>query len=64
MRHEPSRDIIKRLAGEGWYLARVKGSHYQFKHDEKKGVVTVQHPKDTIYDNTLRSIYRQAGWQW
>ncbi len=64
MRHEPSREIIRRLVKEGWYLARVKGSHYQFKHDEKKGVVTVQHPKDTIYGNTLRSIYHQAGWQW
>ncbi len=63
MRQESSKKIIKPLTGEGWYLSRVKGSHYQFKHDEKKGVVTVQHPKDTIYGNTLSSIYRQAGLQ-
>lgn len=64
MRHESSKEIIKHLTGEGWYLARIKGSHYQFKLAEEKGVVTVQHPKNIIYGNTLRSIYRQTGWQW
>lgn len=26
------RDVIKRLEGDGWYLARTKGDHRQFKH--------------------------------
>jgi predicted RNA binding protein YcfA (HicA-like mRNA interferase family) len=64
MRNESSKDIIKRLTSEGWYLARVKGSQYQFKHQDKESKVTVQHPKDTIYGDTLISIYRQAEWKW
>lgn len=64
VRSEDSRDISKRLESEGWYLVRTKGSHHQFKHDEKPEAVTVQHPKKTIYGHTLKSIYRQAGWEW
>lgn len=64
MRSEVSIEIIKRLESEGWHLVRIKGSHHQFKHNEKSGTVTVQHPKKSIYDDTLRSIYRQAGWEW
>ncbi|MEW5920350.1 MAG: type II toxin-antitoxin system HicA family toxin [Bacillota bacterium] len=59
-----TKDIIKRLEKEGWYLVRIKGSHHQFKHHEKPGTVTVQHPKKSIYGHTLRSIYRQASWEW
>ncbi len=64
MRHEASKEIIKRLENDGWYLARVKGSHHQFKNPDRKGRVTVPHPKSNIYGDTLRSIYRQAGWKW
>ncbi|MEW5785240.1 MAG: type II toxin-antitoxin system HicA family toxin [Bacillota bacterium] len=64
MRSEASQDIIKRLESEGWYLVRTKGSHHQFKHNEKPGTVTIQHPKKSIYGHTLRSIYRQADWDW
>ncbi|MBS3947586.1 MAG: type II toxin-antitoxin system HicA family toxin [Dethiobacter sp.] len=64
MRSEDSKEIIKRLEREGWYLVRIKGSHHQFKHYEKLGTVTVQHPKKSIYGHTLRSIYRQASWEW
>jgi len=34
------KEIIKLLEQDGWYLARTKGSHRQFKHPEKAGVVT------------------------
>ncbi len=64
MRHESSKAIIKRLENEGWYLARVKVSHHQFKNESKSGRVTVPHPKANIYGDTLSSIYRQAGWEW
>ncbi|WP_072766211.1 type II toxin-antitoxin system HicA family toxin [Nitrosospira sp. Nsp11] len=59
-----SKDIIKRLQSEGWNLDRVKGSHHQFTHFEKAGLVTVKHPDSDIPIGTLRSIYRQAGWKW
>ena len=58
-----SRDIIKKLKNDGWVLHHVKGDHYQFKHSEKKGKVTVPHPSKDIAIGTLKSIYRQAGWK-
>jgi hypothetical protein len=30
-----SSEVIKRLEADGWYLARVKGSHHHFKHPDK-----------------------------
>ena len=33
--------IIKKLMENGWFIDRQKGSHRQFKHPEKSGVVTV-----------------------
>lgn len=57
-----SREIIKKLEGEGWYLARVKGDHHHFKHPYKKGLVTVPHPTKDLRKGTLASIKRQAGW--
>lgn len=58
-----SRKIIKRLKNEGWFLARVTGDHYHFKHPTKKGIVTVPHPNKDMPKGTLNSIYKQAGWK-
>ena len=35
------RDLIRWLESEGWYLARIRGSHRQFKHPTRRGTVTV-----------------------
>ncbi len=59
-----SREIIKRLKTEGWKKVSVDGDHHQFKHPTKKGRVTVTHPRKDIPQGTVRSIYRQAGWDW
>ncbi|MHB8763317.1 MAG: type II toxin-antitoxin system HicA family toxin [Deferrisomatales bacterium] len=59
-----SGERIRRLRDQGWVLHHVKGSHHQFKHPEKPGKITVPHPKRDLPIGTLRSIYRQAGWQW
>ena len=40
-----SADVIRRLRSEGWELHHVKGSHYQFKHPERPGKITVPHPQ-------------------
>ena len=58
-----SKQVIKRLEAEGWFLARVKGSHHQFKHASRPGLVTVKHPDGDIPKATLYSIERQAGWR-
>jgi predicted RNA binding protein YcfA (HicA-like mRNA interferase family) len=56
------RDVIKRLEADGWYLARTRGSHRQYKHPTKPGLVTVAgKPGDDLAPGTLRSIWRQAG---
>lgn len=59
-----SRTIKMKLETDGWSVVRVKGSHHQFRHGEKLGVVTLPHPVKDIPIGTLRSIYRQAGWPW
>jgi predicted RNA binding protein YcfA (HicA-like mRNA interferase family) len=59
-----SREVIARLEREGWLLHHTKGSHRQYKHPSKPGRVTVPHPKRDLPTGTLRSIYRQAGWDW
>lgn len=35
------RDILKRLAEDGWTQTSQKGSHRQFEHATKPGKVTV-----------------------
>ena len=54
--------MIKRIEADGWALDRQKGSHRQFKHPTKQGLVTVpgQMGKD-LDPGTERSILRQAG---
>lgn len=59
-----SRDVISRLKAEGWNLVHTKGSHQQFKKPNRPGRVTVPHPKKDLPTGTLRSIARQAGWDW
>ena len=58
-----SREIIKMLKKDGWMLVRSKGSHSQFKHADKKGLVTVPHPNKDIPLGTFKSIKKQAGWE-
>ena len=56
------RDVIKLLNKDGWFLARTRGSHWQFKHPTKPGTVTVAgKPSLDIPPGTLASILKQAG---
>ena len=55
------REVIKRLEEDGWYLARTKGSHRQYKHPLKLGTVTVAGKSSLdVPIGTLKSIWRQA----
>jgi len=56
-----SREVIELLRGDGWELVRTKGSHHQFKHAIKPGLVTVPHPKRDLPTGTARAILRQAN---
>lgn len=56
------RDIIKLIERDGWYVARTRGSHRQYKHPNKLGLVTVAgKPGDDLAPGTLDSILKQAG---
>ena len=59
-----SREVCRKLEGDGWALDRQSGSHRQYRHPDKPGLVTVPHPVKDIPIGTLRNIYRQAGWPW
>lgn len=60
-----TREVIAALYDDGWYLHRKgPGDHVQFKHADKPGKVTVDTGASEIPTGTLRSIYRQAGWNW
>ena len=56
-----SKDLIRLVEREGWVLRRVRGSHHQFRHPAKPGLVTIPHPKKDVPQGTVRSILRQAG---
>lgn len=56
-----SREIVKLIEKDGWYLVEVEGSHYQYKHPYKKGKVTIpMHSKD-LKKGLANSILKQAG---
>jgi len=57
-----SREIIRRLRADGWIHVRTKGSHWQFRHPTRPGLVTVPHPKRDFPAGTLKAIMKQAGW--
>lgn len=53
--------VLKILEKEEWYLARTKGSHRQFKHPNKSGLVTVPGKlSDKLAPGTLVSILKQS----
>jgi predicted RNA binding protein YcfA (HicA-like mRNA interferase family) len=56
------REVIQLLEKDDWYLARTKGSHRQYKHSTKIGLVTVPGKlSDDLAPGTLNSILKQAG---
>jgi len=56
------RDVIKLLGQHGWFLDRTRGSHRQYKHVDKPGLVTLPgKPGDDLAPGTLNSVLQQAG---
>lgn len=56
------RDLVKLIENDGWYWVRTKGSHHQYKHSTKSGLVTVPgKPGDEMAVGTLNNILKQAG---
>jgi predicted RNA binding protein YcfA (HicA-like mRNA interferase family) len=56
------RDVLRLLTDDGWLLVRTRGSHQQFKHPTKPGLVTVAGSgNDDLASGTLNTILKQAG---
>ena len=56
------RDIIRQVEDDGWRIIRTRGSHRQYKHTWKRGLVTIPGKlKDDLTPGTLHSILKQAG---
>jgi len=56
------REAIKLIEKDGWYLARTRGSHRQYKHPTKRGLVTIAgQPSHDLAPGTTNSILKQAG---
>ncbi len=56
------KDVIKQLEDDGWHLVRTRGSHRQYKHPTKPGLVTVAGKESAdVPTGTLNSILKQAG---
>jgi predicted RNA binding protein YcfA (HicA-like mRNA interferase family)/predicted RNase H-like HicB family nuclease len=55
-------ELIRVLEEDGWWLARMRGSHRQYKHASKPGTVTVAgKPSLDVPPGTLSAILKQVG---
>jgi predicted RNA binding protein YcfA (HicA-like mRNA interferase family) len=55
-------EIIKIIEDDGWKQTRQRGSHIQFCHHEKKGLVTIPfHGNKDVPKWLENSILKQAG---
>ncbi len=55
------KEVIKTLEADGWYLARTRGSHRQYKHSLKSGTVIVSGKLSVdIPIGTLKRIWQQV----
>lgn len=55
-------EAIKLIEADGWELSRVRGSHRQYVHHGKPGVVTISGKLSRdLPVGTARSILEQAG---
>ncbi|PYI63284.1 MAG: addiction module toxin, HicA family [Verrucomicrobia bacterium] len=56
------RAMIKLIEEDGWYLDRTRGSHRQYRHDQKKVWSLLRESPATIFaPGTQNSILKQAG---
>lgn len=54
------KEIEKLLKQNGWYLYKIVGSHYQYKHDTNPGKVTIPRHQKELKKGTVNSICKQA----
>lgn len=56
------RQIEKKLIADGWYLVRICGSHYQYKHPTISKTLTVpNHGKKDISIGVVCNLEKATG---
>ena len=56
------KEAIKIIEQDGWFMVRMKGSHRQFKHISKQGLVTIAGKLNhDLAKGTFKSLLFQAG---
>jgi len=64
MKRYKVKEVIKLLEADEWYLKGINGDHRHFKNLTKKGKVTVNGKLgDTMSQELLNNIWKQAGWK-
>ena len=54
--------VEKRLVANDWYLVRVNGSHYQYKHPDKNLTITVpNHNGKDLSIGVIRNLEKATG---
>lgn len=63
MKRYKVRQMLNLLREDGWVLLRTNGSHHQFAHPSKPGLVTISFHSgnDDLHPKTANSILKQAG---
>ena len=56
------RDAIRLIERDGWILVRIRGSHRQYKHPDKRGTVTIAGNQNRdVAPGTWNSILKQSS---
>lgn len=56
-----AKELEKIITDDGWHLIKQVGSHRHYKHDNKKGKVTIPFHSGDVDKGTANSILKQAG---
>lgn len=56
-----AKDLEEMILDDGWYFVRQVGSHRQYRHPSKPGIVTIPWHLGDMPKGTVYSILRQAG---
>lgn len=56
------RTIEKKIVANGWFLVRVNGSHYQYKHTDKNFTITIpNHNGKDLSIGVIRNLEKITG---
>jgi predicted RNA binding protein YcfA (HicA-like mRNA interferase family) len=54
-------EVARKLEQQGWFLSRIRGSHRQFKHPNRRELVTLSGKlSGDVPSGTLHNIFKKA----